>query len=148
MSDAKLTRPHLVAIGDAANEPSAAPPAEDRAHASESSGRGALFWLLVALVVAASAGLVVQTQHAGELQGTVAALEGELFTTRTALDAYEVRFDEVRDSVGSLQAQLEQLNALVNADPLAEPVAPDAVTEAAASSGSGLPAAPTDPATD
>ena len=78
MSDAKGTRPHLVAIDDSANEPSAAPPAEDRARASEPSGRGLFFWLLVALVVAASAGLVLQTQRAGELQGTVAALEGEL----------------------------------------------------------------------
>ncbi|MBW2288112.1 MAG: hypothetical protein JRG90_09860 [Deltaproteobacteria bacterium] len=146
MSDAKPTRPHLVAIGDSSNEPSVAPPAADRA--SEPAGRGVLFWLLVALVVAASAGLVVQMQRAGELQGTVAELEGELFTTRTALDAYEVRFDEVRDSVGSLQAQLEQLNALVNADPLAEPAAADAATEAAVSSESGHPAGPSDLAGD
>ncbi len=137
MSDAKPTRPHLVAIGDSANEPSAEPPAEGPAQASEPSGRGSLFWLLVALVVAASAGLIVQTQRAGELQGTVEVLEGELFTTRTALDAYEVRFDEVRDSVGSLQAQLEQLNALVSADPLADPAAP-------AEGESGVPAGPTD----
>jgi uncharacterized protein HemX len=144
MSDTKLTRPHLVAIGDSANEPSAEPPAEGPVQASEPSGRGLLFWLLVALFVAASSGLVLQTQRAGELQGTVEALEGQLFTTRTALDAYEVRFEEVRDSVGSLQTQLEQLNALVNADPLAEPAAPDAATEAAASSESGPPAKPTD----
>ena len=140
MSDAKPTRPHLVAIGDSANEPSAAPPAEGPAQASEPSGRGSLFWLLVALVVAASAGLIVQTQRAGELQGTVEVLEGELFTTRTALDAYQVRFDEVRDSVGSLQAQLERLNALVSADPLADPAAPDA----AAAGASEVPAGPTD----
>ena len=65
-----------------------------------------------------------------ELRQTVSALEGELFTTRTALDAYELRFSEVRDSVGSLKAQLEQLNALVNADPLAEPAAPDSPARA------------------
>jgi uncharacterized protein HemX len=141
MSDAKGPRPHLIAVGDPANEPATAPPTADRAQASAPTGRGLIFWLLVALFVAASAGLVIQTQHAGELQGTVEALEGELFTTRTALDAYEVRFGEVRESVGSLQAQLEQLNALVNADPLAETGAPP---DPAASSESGLPADPTD----
>jgi uncharacterized protein HemX len=146
MSDAKPTRPHLVAIGDRPNEHSVAPPAADPG--SEPAGRGLLFWLLVAVAVAASAGLVVQMQRAGELRGTVAALEGELFTTRTALDAYEVRFDEVRDSVGGLQAQLEQLNALVNADPLAEPAAADAATEAAVGSESGHPAGPSDLAGD
>ena len=103
-----------------------------------------LAWLLVALVVVAAAGLVVQTQRAGELQGAVELLEGELFTTRTALDAYEARFDEVRDSVGSLQAQLEQLNALVSADPLADPLADPAAPDAAAGGGSGVPAGPTD----
>ena len=144
MSDAKHPRPHLVAVGDSTDEPSVAAPAEDRATASESPGRGWLFWLLVALVVVAAAGLVVQTQRAGELQGAVELLEGELFTTRTALDAYEARFDEVRDSVGSLQAQLEQLNALVNADPLSEPAASSAATEAAISSESGIPAVPSD----
>jgi hypothetical protein len=112
-------------------------------HASAPSGRGWLFWLLLALFIAASAGLVVQTQHAGELQGTIEALEGELFTTRSALDAYEVRFGEVRDSVASLQAQLERLNALVNADPLSEPAAPGSDAGAASSSESGFPADPT-----
>jgi hypothetical protein len=146
MSDANHTRPHLVAVGDAANEAIAGSSSEDPAQVFDATGRGWLFWLLVVLLLAVSAGLVIQTQHAGELRGTVQALEGELFTTRTALDAYEVRFDEVRDSVGSLQAQLEQLNALVNADPLAESAeaAESASAEAAPSSESGLPVDPTD----
>jgi hypothetical protein len=143
MSDANHTRPHLAAVGDAANEAITGPSSEDRAQAFEAPGRGWLFWLLVVLLFAVSAGLVIQTQHAGELRGTVEVLEGELFTTRTALDAYEARFDEVRDSVGSLKAQLEQLNALVNADPLAES-AESASAEAAPSSESGLPVDPTD----
>jgi hypothetical protein len=143
MSDADHTRPHLVAVGDAANEAIEGPSSEDQAQAFDATGRGWLFWLLVVLLLAVSAGLVIQTQHAGDLRGTVEVLEGELFTTRTALDAYGVRFDEVRDSVGSLQAQLEQLNALVNADPLAE-AAEAASAEAAPSSESGLPVDPTD----
>lgn len=143
MSDAKHNRPHLVAIGDPANESSAAPPAQDPANVNESSGRGWLFWLLVVGLIASSVGLAVQTQHAGELQGAVETLEGELFTTRTALDAYEVRFGEVRDSVGSLKTQLEQLNALVSADPLAETVAPVSGAETAVSGESGFPVAPT-----
>jgi len=124
MSDAKRDRPRLVAVRGSADEPHAAPSDADRVGASDPAGRGWLFWLLVALVVAASAGLVVQTQRAGEFQGTIDTLEGELFTTRPALDAYEARFEEVRDSVGGLRTQLEQLNALVNADPLAEPAEP------------------------
>jgi len=147
MSDAKRTRPHLVPVGDAADGGSPAPPAADPAPAGDSTARGWQFWLLLALAVAALAGLVVQTQHAGELEETVGALEGELFTARTALDAYQVRFDEVRDSVGSLRAQLEQLNALVTQDPLAasaEPSPPDAAAGAAAVGEIGLPADPTD----
>jgi hypothetical protein len=143
MSDAKHTRPHLVAVGDPAKEASAAPPTEDRASASESSGRGWLFWLLVVGLIASSAGLVVQTQHAGELQGAIETLEGELFTTRTALDAYEVRFGEVRDSVGSLKTQLEQLSALVSADPLADENRTVSGAGAAASGESGFLVDPT-----
>jgi uncharacterized protein HemX len=126
MSDSNRTRPHLVAVGDPASEASETAPEEVRS--GDDSGRGAAFWLLVALALAVTVGLVIQTQRAGELEGTIAALEGELFTTRTALDAYEARFEEVRDSVGSLQAQLEALNALVNADPLE--VAPEAPADA------------------
>lgn len=126
MSDPNRTRPHLVAVGDSASDAPATP--SEAAQAGEAKGRGAGFWLLVAIAIAMTAGLLVQTQRAGELEGTVDALEGELFTTQTALEAYETRFEEVRDSVGGLQAQLEALNALVNADPLAE-AAPAAAGE-------------------
>jgi hypothetical protein len=142
MSDPDQTRPHLVAVGDPAGD---APDATPDETSGEPTGRGAAFWLLVALALAMTAGLVVQTQRAGELAGTIEALEGELFTTRTALDAYQARFDEVRDSVGGLRAQLEALNALVNADPLADPLA-EASPEAAPAEAPAATALPIPPA--
>ena len=86
--------------------------------------------LLGLLLVAAVVGLLVQQSRVQALQGQNDALAGELFTARSALDAYGARFAEVRESVEGLQGQLEQLGLLVNADPLqaapepgAEPVA-------------------------
>jgi uncharacterized protein HemX len=116
-SDGDGSRPRLVSVSD----DHAPPPA---AEASEPAGRPAsrwLLWLLAVLALAALAGLVAQTQRARMLQGENDALSGELFATRTALDAYVARFAEVRESIDGLQVQLEQLDALVSGDPLAPP---------------------------
>jgi uncharacterized protein HemX len=135
MSDPKHTGPHLVAVRDpsADSEPAAAPAGVEVG----ATGRGGWFWLLAAVAAVALVGLVVQTQRAGELAGRNEELAGELFTARTALDAYGQRFEEVRASVGGLQAEIEQLNALVSADPLAaapaaeaDPSGPAGVSEA------------------
>jgi hypothetical protein len=112
-------------VGEGPREEPAEPPA---AEASESASgpipRRAL-WLLVVLSIALLAGLVAQTLRAGALQDANEALTGELFATRSALDAYVSRFTEVRESIDGLQVQLEQLDALVSADPLAPPPGPE-----------------------
>jgi hypothetical protein len=81
------------------------------------------------LVIVAVAGLAAQTVRTRTLEAENAALAGELFATRSALDAYVARFAEVRLSLDGLRAQVEQLDALVSADPLAP--APDAAPETA-----------------
>jgi hypothetical protein len=110
-----------VSVGEDHEETSAEAPA---AEASDSASRPMprrVFWLLVVLSIAVLAGLVVQTLRARALQRANAELAGELFATRSALDAYVARFAEVRESIAGLQSQLEQLDALVNADPLSPP---------------------------
>ena len=82
--------------------------------------------MLGILLVAAVVGLLVQQSRVQDLRGQNDVLVGELFTARSALDAYGARFIEVRESVEGLQAQLQQLDLLVNADPLEaapEPIA-------------------------
>jgi ubiquinone biosynthesis protein UbiJ len=77
-----------------------------------------VFWLVIALAVIAVAGFAVQTERVRELQSRNATLEGELFSTRSALAAYADRFDVVRDTVAGLNAQLERLSSLVSEDPV------------------------------
>ena len=116
MSDARPTRPRLVSVnGDGAEK---APDPSPSAAAAGTAPRR-LLWLLVALVIVAVAGLGAQTVRTRALQAENAVLAGELFTTRSALDAYVARFAEVRLSLDGLRAQVEQLDALVSADPLA-----------------------------
>jgi len=131
MSDGNPSRPRLVNVDDNRAEKAARPPAAD---ASESVSRPVprrFFWLLVVLAIAATAGLVAQTLRVGALQGENEVLAGELFTTRSALDAYVARFAEVRESIDGLQAQIEQLDSLVSADPLAPPPEPESESGAA-----------------
>ena len=118
MSDPDSSRPRLVSVGaDHEEEPAEALAAEASDSASGPMSRR-VRWLLVVLAIAVMAGLLAQTLRARALQRANEELTGELFTTRSALDAYVTRFAEVRESIGGLQAQLEQLDALVSADPL------------------------------
>ena len=132
MSDPDSSRPRLVSVdGERAQEPEQ--PAVEEASDSASgltARRG--FWLLVAIALAATAGLAYQTLNAQALQDRNEALAGELFATRSALDAYVGRFADVKDSIAGLQAQIEQLDALVSTDPLAPAPEPTAGPEAAA----------------
>ena len=131
MSDPDSSRPRLVSLGeDYGEEPAEAPAAEASESASGPIPRRTL-WLLVVLSIALLAGLVAQTLRAGALRDANEALTGELFATRSALDAYVERFAEVRESIDGLQVQLEQLDALVSADPLVPPPGPESETEPA-----------------
>jgi hypothetical protein len=131
MPDGDSSRPRLVSVGDDRAAKDAAPQAADASESADRPSSRRLLWLLAVLALAALAGLVAQTQRARTLQGENVALSGELFATRTALDAYVARFAEVRESIDGLQAQLEQLDVLVSGDPLAPPpeLEPEPVSE-------------------
>jgi hypothetical protein len=132
VSDPDSSRPRLVSVGeDYEEKPAEAPAAEASDSASGPMPRRVL-WLLVVLSIAVMVGLVAQTLRARALQQANEVLTGELFATRSALDAYVARFAEVRESIDGLQTQLEQLDALVSADPLAPPPGSELETEPAA----------------
>jgi len=114
-------------VGEGARGEPAEPPAAEAPESASGPAPRRLLWLLVALSIALLAGLVAQTLRAGSLREANEALTGELFATRSALNAYVERFAEVRQSIDGLQVQLERLDALVSADPL-EPL-PDSESE-------------------
>jgi hypothetical protein len=112
-------------VGEDHGEKPVEPPAGEASESASGPAPQRVFWLLVVLSIALLAGLVAQTLRAGALQDANEALTGELFATRSALDAYVARFAEVRESIDGLQVQLEHLDALVSADPLAPPPEPE-----------------------
>ena len=122
MSDTDSPRPQLVSVSDdPADEAGRSPPPEAPGSAAGAAPRR-LFWVLAVLAIAAIVGLVAQTLRARALQTENDALVGEIFATRSALDAYVTRFAEVRQSIEGLQAQLTELGSLVGEDPLARVV--------------------------
>jgi hypothetical protein len=129
VSDPDSTRPRLVSVGEGTGRESAEPAAAEAPEPASGPAPRRLLWLLVVLSIALLAGLVVQTLRAGSLREANEALSGELFATRAALDAYVDRFAEIRESIGGLQLQLQQLDALVSADPLAPAPAPEPGSE-------------------
>jgi uncharacterized protein HemX len=120
-------------VGEDYAENAGKPPAADASDSASGSAPRRVFWLVVVLSIAAIAGLLVQTQRFRASQEENARLTGELFATRSALDAYVTRFAAVRESVDGLQAQFEKLDALVSWDPLAPE--PESETEPTAESG-------------
>ena len=125
MPDPDSSRPRRVSVGENHGEKPAEPPATEASESASGPTPRRVFWLLVVLSIALLAGLLAQTLRAGALQEANEELTGELFATRSALDAYVARFTEVRESIDGLQVQLEQLDALVSADPLAPPPEPE-----------------------
>ena len=112
-------RPKLVAVGSVSAVPEAPP---DR-----SSGIRVAFWVLVAMVLAAALAAAFQTRRVAELttevttlSAKVTTLTGELATARGNVDAYHGRLVEIRGAVTTLQAQLGELDELVERDPLAD----------------------------
>jgi len=127
MVDPTSSRPRLVGVnGDPRDSPAEIPPAEAPGTA-EPTVRRRLLWLVLALMLAVAVSLLLQFEKVRSLEAKNAVLAGELFTARMALEAYTTRFVEVRQTVGGLRLQLEQLSALVHEDPVThEPVAPAA----------------------
>jgi hypothetical protein len=115
MADPTPIHPRLVSAKDAASE--GAEPAQTESAAP--ARRSPVFWLLVLLAATASIAFAIQTERVRVLQASNAGLQGEIFSTRTALAAYTDRFAVVRDTVAGLQAQLDALNSLVSDDPTA-----------------------------
>jgi uncharacterized protein HemX len=117
VSDTDSSRPRLVSIANDPPDHPAQGPGEAPAAETGPSGRRTI-GLLVALLIAAVLGLVTQGVRLQALQRKNSELSGELFTARTALEAYVARFTEVRESIGGLQEKIDELEALVSADPL------------------------------
>jgi hypothetical protein len=111
-------KPRLVAVG---GQPTADAPRGDPAREDAPRAPARARWVLVALLVLAVGGLVLQTTRVAWLSGRVEALSGELGAARSALVAYRSQLDAVRDSVADLQTRLAELDALVNHDPLDAP---------------------------
>jgi len=136
MSDTRPKPPHLASVPDPSADASrdadtaAATGESTAAEPAESPRSGAFFWFLVVVALGSLIAFAYQSQRVLALESTNAVLAGELYSTRTALDAYTERFSAVRETVAGLNAQLDALNALVSEDP-ASPGSPPASPPAA-----------------
>ena len=85
-----------------------------------------VFGIAVALLVFASAALIVQTHRVGTLSGQVAGLEAQLTAANAQLATYHTQLGLIRTSVSAVVDQMANLSALVESDPLAAaaPAAP------------------------
>ena len=68
--------------------------------------------LVIALVVTGLA-LLDQSRRAAALSGEVEALKSEVAVAASAVEAYEMRFEQVRGEVGALVSSAEALRSLV-----------------------------------
>jgi hypothetical protein len=127
MVDPTSPRPRLVSVNGDRSDPPTEPVPPEAPKDGQPMVRRRLLWLVLALTLLTAIALVLQAEKVRSLTARNAELAGELFTARSALEAYAARFVEVRETVGGLQAQLEQLSVLVNEDPVTrESVAPAA----------------------
>ncbi len=78
---------------------------------------GVGIWLLAVFVVVTVMIISAQKSQLDRLSAQVVTLETELSTAHGALRGYESRFGEIRESVGSLRAQLGELEGLVEQSP-------------------------------
>ena len=107
-------KPRLVAVGPAPdNSASARAPQQRRRWTDLGFG----IWLLVVIGVVAVMIIAAQTRQLDRLSAQVDTLETELSAAHGALQGYESRFGEIRESVGNLRAQLGELEGLVEQPP-------------------------------
>ncbi len=109
-------KPKLVAVGSA--QDSAGRPRTQRRRWTD---LGLGFWLLAVILIVAAVVIALQVRRVDALQLEVESLQTELAGARGALRGYEVRFGEIRESVGELRAQLGALEGLVERPPEPEP---------------------------
>ena len=69
------------------------------------------------LLALALLGLLVQSWRAEELLSQVGALEGRLASAQRLIERHEVHLERVQGSVGTLLAEVRELDALVHALP-------------------------------
>jgi uncharacterized protein HemX len=110
-------KPKLVAVGPKQKESASHPAPQQRRW----TDLGAGFWLLALILAVAVAIIAVQTRRLDRLSVQLETLETELSATHGALQLYESRFAEIRESVGNLHAQLGKLEGLVEQPPAPAP---------------------------
>jgi hypothetical protein len=111
-------KPNLVAVGSAQDRgaPDRAPQPRRR-HMDLGVG----FWLLAVVLIVAVMIIAVQSRRLDHVSVQVDTLETELSAAHGALQGYESRFGEIRESVGDLRAQLGKLEGLVEQPPAPAP---------------------------
>ena len=125
MSESSGTSPRLEVVEEVApGAEGAAPAARVSAPAAapaprEPRGARRTTRLLLALLLLAALGLVVQTRRVAQLEGRVAGLDSELAVSRQEIASYEGQLGRVRGLVDDLGARLEELRSLLQPDPVA-----------------------------
>ncbi len=107
-------KPKLVAVGSAPDKS-----ASDRAPQQRRRWTDLRvgIWLLVVIGVIAVVIIAAQARRLDRLSVQVETLETELSAADGALQGYESRFGEIRESVGNLRDQLGELEGLVEQPP-------------------------------
>jgi hypothetical protein len=107
-------KPKLVAVGSAPDKSTSdRAPQQRRRWTDPRVG----IWLLAAIGVVAVMTIATQTRRLDRLSVQVESLEAELIAADGALQGYESRFGEIRESVGNLRAQLGEIEGLVEQPP-------------------------------
>jgi hypothetical protein len=107
-------KPKLVAVGSLPDEsPSDRAPQQRRRWTDLGVG----IWLLALIGVVAVVIIAAQARRLDRLSVQVGTLEAELIAADGALQGYESRFGEIRESVSILRTQLGELEGLVEQPP-------------------------------
>jgi len=112
-------KPKLVAVGSSQHTSESQQGSPQRRRWTD---LGVGFWLLAVLLIVTVAIIAMQRRELDRFSTRVEALETELNAANGALQGYENRFGEIRESVGNLRADLGELEGLVEQPP--EPAAP------------------------
>jgi len=112
-------KPKLVAVGSAQHTSDSQTAQQQRRRWTD---LGIGFWLLAVLLIVTVAIIATQRRELDQLSTRVETLETELDAANGALQGYETRFGEIRESVGNLRADLGELEGLVEQPP--EPAPP------------------------
>ncbi len=112
-------KPKLIAVGSSQHTSESQPGSPQRRRWTD---LGIGFWLLAVLLIVTVAIIAMQSRELDRLATRAEALETELDAANAALQGYENRFGEIRESVGNLRADLGELEGLVEQPP--EPAAP------------------------